>query len=316
MAVLDREAPGDDRGGIVMLAEIAHHAGIDRGGNGQRLEGGAEFIDLVGHPVEHQRLTFAVDPVGVEFRQRGERQHLARIDIEHDPGRPDRIGRQHPAAQFILERALHPRIERQRHRGAARRRVGQLLVEDRLHPDAAMIVGRDIAEDVRRHPPLRIMAIVFLRHLERQFADRLHLVGIFGQHAAAQIAGPARSQPLGQRGLIEVGEDRRQLGRHLARPLDQRVAAVTERLGIEPQGIGREGAGQRHAVAVGNLAARGQQRIFERGGARGMIGEAEPENPQQRGERHQREDAGDQQHPDPRGFERTAAQGDNPSAPA
>ncbi len=289
VAVLDREAADLDRARIPPAAEIAHHAGIDRGRDRQRLEGRTEFVDLVGHAVEHQFLAARIDLIGIEFGQGSQRQHFAGVDIEHDARTALRLHQFHPAAQLVLERALDAGIDRQGDRGAARRRIGQMRVEHLLHPHAARSIRRDIAEHMRRHRTLRIVTVVLHRHLECEFADVLHPVGILGHHPPADIALLARCQLRGDRGLIEIRENILQLARDHRRITDQRRTVFTQRSGIEPQRIGGEGARQRHAVAIGYLAARRQQRFFERSAARAIVRRPEIADAHQRKQRHEDE---------------------------
>ncbi len=100
---------------IPPLREIAHDARIDGCRNAERFEGRTKLVNLVGHPVEFIIDDAAIHLVGIEFRQRGERHHFARIDVQHDACRAHRIGRQHTPAQFVFQRALNPHVDRQRH---------------------------------------------------------------------------------------------------------------------------------------------------------------------------------------------------------
>ena len=228
MAVLDGEPADRERPRRIAAAEVGDRPRLDPRGHRQRLEGRTELVDLVGHAVEHVARAGAIDVVGVERRQRGERKHLAGVDIEHDPRRAERVRRAHAPRQFVLERALHAHVDRQGDRLRAGRGIAQPVVEHRLHAHAAMAVGTDIAQHVRAHRALRIMAVGFLRQFEREFADRVHAVGFFGQHAAAQVARLALGEARGEFGFIDVGEDRRQVARRLragSAPADCRCRA-------------------------------------------------------------------------------------------
>ena len=264
MAVLDAESPDLDRFRIPTLAEIAHDTGVDRSRDRQRLEGRTQFVNLVRHPVEHVFLALLVDPVGVEFGQGCERKDFAGVDVEDDTGSAHCADRQHATAKFVFEGTLHAHVDRERYAVAAQRRVVQLLVQHLFHADTAVSVGGNIAEHVCAHRTLRIMAIGFARHFKREFADFLHPVRFFGKHAAADIARAARCEARGEFSLVERREDGNEFACDLLRRFYQRRAFIAQSLGIVPQRIGGKGAGQRLAVAVGNFAARRQQRVFER----------------------------------------------------
>ena len=90
----------------------------------------------------------------------------------------------HSATQLIFKRALNADIDGQGDGRAASCRVGQMVVEDLLHPHAASAVRSDVSQDMSRHLALRIMTVFFHRHLERKLANILHLVGLFGKQTA------------------------------------------------------------------------------------------------------------------------------------
>ena len=164
-------------------------------------------------------------------------------------------------AQLVLHGTLHPRIDGKHGGGATGGRVGEPLIEHLLHAHVPMAVRSNITQHMRRHRSLRIKALSLSREFQCWLAKGVDAVGILGQNAAAQIARLARGQPFGQPIHILVGENLHQSLRHLARGTHQR-RAITQRVRIEPQGIGRELARQGQALPVDDITARwpiGQQ---------------------------------------------------------
>jgi hypothetical protein len=111
-----------------------------------------------------------------------------------------------PRSQFVFQSALRARIDRERHRRAALRRIEQARFQHLLHADVALALFIDIAEHVGRQRALRIITLVLAREFQRRLAQRKDAVGLFGQDALAQIAALARFQTLDQILVIGIGK--------------------------------------------------------------------------------------------------------------
>ena len=88
MAVADAEAADLDRTvSLIAARQVGHRARINRGGDGQRLEGRAEFVNAIRGAVEDIGRPGSARGVGIEFGQARHRHHFAGIDIQHDARR-------------------------------------------------------------------------------------------------------------------------------------------------------------------------------------------------------------------------------------
>ena len=310
VAVLDAEASRFDRGCIPPSAKVTDHASVDRRGDRQRLECRSEFVDLVCNAVEHQLFAPRVDLVGIEFGQRCECQHLAGIHIQNDAGPALRLYELHPATQFIFECALNTGIDRQGDGRAARSWIGQMFVEDLFHPHATVTVGGNIAEDVSRHRSLRVMAIGFRRHFERQLTDFLNPVRLFGQHATANVALLAGCKLRGDGLFVKIRENRFEFRSNDRRFAHQRRTALAQRFGIEPQSVSRKCTRQRNTVAIRNLAPGRKERFFKRCPPEAFVRHAEISDADQRQHRDEGKPQNHPQHPPTSECERLLANGD------
>ena len=70
---------------------------------------------------------------------------------------------------------------------AARRRIGQLLVERPLDPGDAVAVDVGVADDVRREAGLRIEPVGLALERDARLAERIDRLDQSGRGAAAQI---------------------------------------------------------------------------------------------------------------------------------
>ena len=206
----------------------------------------------------------AGDGIGVKIGQARHRQHFARVHIEHEACCAQRVDRQHPAAQLILQRALHAGVDAERNGRVPLRRIKQAFFQHRFHADLSQVIIINVSQHMRAERALWIMPVLLARSFQRQFANSVNPVGIFRQQAAQQIGGAALFQLGGYFSGVEIGKDRRQLTRHLLGRFNERRAAIVQRARIVPQGIGRKYARQRHAIAIRDLAAIRQQLGIER----------------------------------------------------
>src|SRR5690606_28340791 len=81
LQILDGVSADPVRRSRVATGQVRNRAGLDGGSNGERLEGRAQLVDLVGDLVEDVFAPFVVDVVGVELGKRGERHDLAGIHV-------------------------------------------------------------------------------------------------------------------------------------------------------------------------------------------------------------------------------------------
>jgi hypothetical protein len=80
---------------------------------------------------------------------------------------------------------------------------------------------------------LRVIAVGLARKLERRLAQRVDLVGLFGQDPAAEIAALAGGELAPQLGFVRIGEDPGEGVGDLSRRFDQR-RTVAERVRVVP----------------------------------------------------------------------------------
>ena len=119
LVVGDDEARNADRLGGVIAAVQRRGTGVQRHRRGEDLEGRAHLVDAMGVAVEGGLHRPDAWIVGVEIRQRHHRQHLARMDVEHDPGGADGAKLRHRRLQFLAHDVLQTHVERKLERGRA-----------------------------------------------------------------------------------------------------------------------------------------------------------------------------------------------------
>ncbi len=115
MQILDGEAAGGER-----LAHVDHgvelgEACIERHGERDGLENGSELEGAAGDLVETCGLETHGRASGIDLRQRGRRQHLARRDVEHDASGSFCAIALDGARKLGLDRMLHTDVERKAH---------------------------------------------------------------------------------------------------------------------------------------------------------------------------------------------------------
>ncbi len=150
-------------------------AGIDRVGDGDRLEGRAQLVDRLGGVVLERLDPGLARIVGIEGGQRGHRDDLAGAHVEHEALAAGRRELVHCGAELGFQRRLHAAVDRQRHRRAARRGIEQALVEHLLHAERALAVDVGPAEHMRGERRLGIEALGLAGERDRRLADRVDL---------------------------------------------------------------------------------------------------------------------------------------------
>ncbi len=223
MVIVDLEAADLERlGRVILLRHRSDDAGVDRVGDGDRFEGGAQFIDRLGGVVLERLDSGLARIIGVEGGQRRHRHHLAGADVEHEAfaaGGRELIYR---GAELGLQRRLHAAVDRQCNRRAAGGGIEQARVERLLHAERALAVDIGPAEHMGGERGLGVEALGLAGEGDRRLADRVHLRHELGRRAAAQIdEALPRFQHRNIIGDAVLGHRGGELLRHLHRIVDE-----------------------------------------------------------------------------------------------
>ena len=129
----------------------------------------------------------AAGGVGIEVRQRRHRDDLAGLDVEHDAGAAFGAHRGDGGGELALHRRLDPAVDRQRHRAAALRGIGEPRLEHPLHAGDALAVEIGPAEDVAGQRGLRIEPLGLAVEDDGRLAERVDRLDQLGKRAAFEI---------------------------------------------------------------------------------------------------------------------------------
>src|SRR6185369_6010981 len=224
--------------------------------------------------------------IWIELRERSHGEHFAGVHVHDDTGGADRLELGHRIQQLMFEGLLELARDRQRQRLAAGAGIGKASIERALHPRDAMSVDIGVADHVSGERRLRVETIRLPLDREARLADRVDGLDQSRRGAAAKVEeGLVRAE---KREILRLAVLGHQLGE-----LPRERELVPDHLGrVDRDGPGVDGAGERLAVAVDDVAALGDQseQAFL---PPGMVAECgEPEDP--KGD--ERDDAGIDQH--------------------
>ena len=153
--------------------------------------------------------------VGVEVRQRHQRQDLAVARIHHDAGRRLGLELAHRRAQFVAHQMLHPHIDGQAQRPVAFR---EMVLEPFFQPGDAAVVAVHIAQQMRHQRALRIDAGIFVDEVQAGNAALQQRPLLARRQMPAQPHEAAVGFKLLQRRLVfQVGQNLGQRPRRLFR---------------------------------------------------------------------------------------------------
>ena len=244
-----------------------HQPQLHRLRHREDLEGRAQLVNPLHRAVE-QRAVGGITRsqrqravVGVEIRQRHQRQHFAIVDIHQHRSGGLGIHHLHAGRQHLFGGGLHRQIKRQRQRGADLPRIAQPRIKRLFHPCGADHFGRMHPFGAETGPPQhmrRKVAVGIKPHLARAeqqtgVADVMHRLHLLGRHHPAQ---PQKAAPVGEATLkiagVKIGKDRGQRGGGAGR--------IDHVLGLGIKRIGQQVGGHQATVAVGDVGALRQNR--------------------------------------------------------
>ena len=184
VVILDPEAPDRDRlGCVIPLAQRRDHARVHRMGKGDGLERRPEFIDTLRHIIAARILARLTRLVRVVDRQRNHRHQFAGMHVKHQAGRSLGLLIDHCCRKFAFHCCLDARVNRKSHRPSARLRIGQLRIQDTLHPRNTASVEISIAQHMGGECRLRIKPFGFAGVGHGRLTQRVDLGDQIGQRA-------------------------------------------------------------------------------------------------------------------------------------
>ena len=218
--VADAEAPLPQRALRVDHRPGIGQAKLERLGDGEDLEGRAEFVEPLHRAVE-ERIVAAVAlrehlgaVVRVEVRQARHRQDLAGMGVHDDRGGAFGAHQLHARIEHALQRRLNRQVDGQAQRRALPRGIGQILVEDRLDARHALDLGRahvllavaGAAEDVAGELAVGIDPHLALSEEQAGLAQIVHLLLLLGRDVSLEPEElGARGEAPGPGGGVHVG---------------------------------------------------------------------------------------------------------------
>ena len=247
-------------------------AGVERHGDGQRLEGRAHLVDAGGEPVDVVGIERLLRIARIVVGHRHHRDDFAGTHVENEAGGGLGLELLLRAHQLVAHRVLDAQVDGELDRlllvvdgEAGAMEIGEAAaVDPLLHAGDALIVHVDVADQVGDLVEVGIDALVLVEEAEAGNAEAVHLLLLARRDLALEPCEPAPgAEALARFGGVEVGH-------HGGEELERLVGIDDPPRLREQRGhleIGRED----FAVAVEEVGARGRDRV-DRSAAMGRCG--------------------------------------------